>query len=86
VPVGPHLRHTRVLSHAAVQASRGEVPLPVATETGVWGLSWAVLWCAAALLSHQGIGWVKELSVRHRLTGEKETVSNLSNQAGVSEK
>lgn len=64
--------HTCVLCHAAVQTSRGKVLLPVAAETRLRGVSCAVIRCAAALLSHQGIGRIKELSVRHGLGRKNE--------------
>lgn len=61
-------RRTCFLRYAVVQTSRGEVPLSVDSETGLsWRLSCAALCSVAALCSHQGIGWIEKLSIRHRL-------------------
>lgn len=60
--------------HTVVRTSRGEVPLPVDTETRLWGLSRAVLCGAAALYSHQGISWIEKLSIGHRLEWKNEII------------
>lgn len=68
-------RRTWVWCDAVVQTSRGEASRPIATETGLGVLSWAALWHAAVLLSHQRIGRVEKLSVGHSLKTGSETLS-----------